>query len=117
MAQGSKRPITELHDAMEIKLGGRVHYDSQVRKIIDYLIEKDPAKNINPALTTNGTWDPSAYYEKFVSSSNNCNPSADGVGPCSIIQDKCRLGSSVAQYIRHEEKHRTDLYFMHTTST
>ena len=34
-----------------------------VRKII-LLDWKDPVKNINPD-TTNGTWDSSAYYEKF----------------------------------------------------
>ena len=74
---------TELHDAMEIKFtGGEPIMIPQVRKIIDYLIEKDLAKNINLALTTNGTWDLSAYYEKFRKfKATTVTISADGVGP------------------------------------
>ena len=47
------------------------------------MIEKDPAKNINPALTTNGTWD-QVHTTKSSETKQQCNPSADGVGPVKL---------------------------------
>lgn len=73
----------ELDGAMEIKFtGGEPIMIPQVRKIINYLIEKNLAKNINLALTTNGTWDLSIYYEKFAQFKDiTVTVSADGIGP------------------------------------
>lgn len=73
----------KLHSAMEIKFtGGEPIMIPQVRKIIDYLIEQDLAKDINLALTTNGTWDLSAYYDKFKQFKDiTVTISADGIGP------------------------------------